>query len=222
MFSNLIIRKHPFVLIDRKIPGIETSFVSADNKKGFEEITAHLIDQGHKKIAFVGTWVNSVSSEQERYKGFCQAHINHGIPLMKKNLYSFSDAEGIPADYRQELDSDSKKIHYLLDLLEALPVDERPTAIAAVNDLIARHILMTARDRDISIPGDYSLTGFDNLPYAAHLPVPLTTIEQPAYEIAKQAAQILFRQIKDGESPQEDLVIAPRLVIRNSTSAPKS
>ncbi|MBB6479933.1 GntR family transcriptional regulator [Spirochaeta isovalerica] len=217
MYSSLLIRKFPFVLIDRKIPGIETSIVSVDNKKGFEEITSHLIEQGHRKIVFVGSWVNRISSEQERYNGFCQAHINHGVPLMKKNLYSFSDAEAIPDGYRENLDKDIRKIHYLLDILEKYPAEERPTAIAAVNDLIARLIMTTAQERGIAIPSFYSLTGFDNLPYAAHLPIPLTTVEQPAYEIGKQAAEILFRAIDRQENQPVSCTIPPHLIIREST-----
>lgn len=222
MFSNLMIRNFPFVLIDRKIPGIETSIVTADNRKGFQEVTSHLIESGHKKIAFVGTWVNRISSEQERYKGFCQAHINHGVPLMKKNLYSFSDVESIPEGYRKDLDEEHRSINYLFDLLEELPADEKPTAIAAVNDMIARLTMSVALERGVAIPELYSLTGFDNLPYAEHLPVPLTTVEQPAYEIGREAARVLFRRIKDPSCPVEDLTIEPLLITRNSTAPPKN
>lgn len=216
MYSKLMIQKYPFVLIDRKIPGIDASLVTVDNKRGIEEITSFLIKLGHKKIIFVGSSVNSISSEQERYRGFCQAHISKGVPLLKKNLYSLSDVDSIPHDFSGGSNPESKIFHYLFDLLEELDTEERPSAIVAVNDLVARFIMMTALERDLSIPGDYSLTGFDNLPYSAHLPVPLTTVEQPAYDIGMNAAEILFRLIQSPKGPQESLTVDPRLIIRES------
>ncbi len=218
MYSSLMIQSYPFVLIDRKIPGIDTTLVSADNLKGFEEITSSLIELGHRKIVFVGTSVSTISSEQDRYKGFCQAHINHGISLMKKNMYSFRDAEKIPADYCPQCSREKRMINFFLDLLESLEPAVRPTAVAAVNDLLARLIMTTAIERNISIPGDYSLTGFDNLPYAAHLPVPLTTVEQPAYEIGRLAAGTLFKRLRNRALPQEILTVAPSLIIRDSAA----
>jgi GntR family transcriptional regulator, arabinose operon transcriptional repressor len=217
MYSSMLIRNYPFVLIDRKVPGIDTSLVCADNYKGFLDVTSYLIDNGHKKIVFIGTDVNSISSEQERYRGFCKAHIINELPLMKKNLYSFNDIKKLPDDYKSYAPEEYRYAHFLFDLLETLIPEERPTAIAAVNDLLARLIMTTARERGISIPGDYSLTGFDNLPYAPHLPVPLTTVEQPAYEIGFQAAKILFSRIKEPGQPQENMTIQPSLVIRESS-----
>lgn len=218
MYSNMLIRKYPFVLIDRKIPGIETSLVTVDNSRGTEEVTTHLIRMGHKNIIFVGTWINRISSEQERYRGFCQAHINEGIPLLKKNLYSFNDMESIPPDYGNITDNEKRPVHYLFDLLEGIEEAERPTAIVAVSDQIARMIMVTAFERGISIPDDYSLSGFDNLPYAAHLQVPLTTVEQPAYDIGSKAADLLFRHMKSPESPMELITIPPELITRESTA----
>lgn len=218
MFSNLMIRRFPFVLIDRKIPGIETSLVTVNNQKGIEELTSHLISLGHRNIIFVGTWVNRISSEHERYKGFCQAHIKSGVPLLKKNLYSFTDIDTIPPEYYKGEDEEIRSVNYLLDLLKKQPEKEQPTAIVAVNDFIARLIMTTAMERGITIPGDYSLTGFDNLPYAAHLPVPLTTVEQPAYEIGAKAASVLFHHIKSTTGSKELITVEPQLITRASTA----
>ena len=222
MFSSLLIEKYPFVVIDREISGLETSLVCADNRKGFEEITGHLIELGHRRIAFVGTTINTISSEQERYQGFCRAHIGHRIPLIKKNLYSFQDLQNMPDNYRPGATFEMKAAHYLLDSLEALPPGERPTALAAVNDLTARCLMEAAGERRIAIPETYSLTGFDNLPYAAHLPVPLATVELPAYEIGRKAAEVLFRKRENPDRRPEKHTIAPRLVPRRSAAAPET
>ena len=88
LYSKLIIDKYPIVLIDRSIPGLELPLVSANNKDAFYKITTHLLDLGHKKIIFAGTDIYGISSEYERYKGFCEAHIDYGIPLLDKHVYS--------------------------------------------------------------------------------------------------------------------------------------
>jgi DNA-binding LacI/PurR family transcriptional regulator len=216
MYSSLLIENYPFVVIDREIAGLETSLVCADNRRGFEEITSHLIEQGHRRIVFVGTTVTAISSEQERYQGFCRAHINHGVPLLKKNLYSFKDITAMPEDYRSGLPFEMKAAHILLDNLEALPPGERPTALAAVNDLAARCLMEAAMERHMAIPEKYSLTGFDNLPYAAHLRVPLATVELPAYEIGRKAAEVLFRKLENPGHRPEKHTIPPRLIPRRS------
>jgi len=220
LYSRLLIRRFPLVLIDRTIPGLDTSLVWTDNRKGFYDITGHLLKLGHTKIIFVGSAVNSISSEYQRYRGFCQAHLDHRLPLMKMHLYSEEDCREIPGDYRPEEPQDNREIHYLLDYLENLEEPVRPTAIAAVNDLIAELIISTALKRGISIPGDYSVTGFDNLPFAAHLPVPLTTVAQPVYEIGRMATEELFRKIQTPGRKGTVRTIASHLIIRESTAAP--
>jgi len=67
LYSGLLIDSYPFVVIDKKLPGIETSLVWADNQNAFYNVTKHLFEQGHKRIIFAGTNVYSVSSEMERY-----------------------------------------------------------------------------------------------------------------------------------------------------------
>jgi GntR family transcriptional regulator of arabinose operon len=221
LYSNLIINKFPLVLIDRKIPGLDISLVSVDNEQAFYEITNHLIELGHKKIIFIGTDIFSISSEHDRYQGFCKAHIKNHLPLLNKHLFSNTDIETIPSDYKPKEVIYRRECHYLFDLLEKLEPGEKPTAIAAVNDYIAEFIISVALERGYSIPGKYSVTGFDNLSFTSHLPVPLTTIDPPSYEIGKMAAIELFKSIA---SPGRERIIrnlAGKLIIRKSTGNPR-
>ena len=221
LFSKLSINKYPFVLIDRKIPGLELSLIWANNQKGFYDITTHLLELGHKRIIFVGSSVYSISSEFERYQGFCKAHIEHEVPLLNKHLYWEADINSIPMDYKPKEEFLKRICHYLLDTLENIDPSERPTAIATVNDQIAEAIISTAFERGISIPQDYSITGFDNLPFASHLPAPLTTVAQPAYEIGREAAKELFKRIKSPTRKPTIRTVDVSVIIRKSTSSPK-
>jgi len=222
LYSSLLIDKYPFVLIDHKVPGIETSLICADNQKGFNDITAHLFGLGHRRIIMVGTDIYRLSSELERYKGFCQAHLEFGVPLPAKHLYDFNDIKDIPPDYRAEEERERRGILHLLDSLEAIPGENRPTAIAAVNDTIAQMIITIAREQGISIPEDYSVTGFDNLPWAEHLPVPLTTAAQPVREIGRKAAEELFRNIREPDRTGTVHTVQSQLICRSSSAAPRS
>ena len=219
LYSGLLIDTYPFVLIDHRLPGLEMPFVSADNRRGFYDVTCHLFDLGHQRIVMAASDVLSVSSEKERYDGFCRAHLDRGIPLRQEHLYGRKDLASAPADYRPDQSPERRGIHYLFDRFQALPSEDRPTAIAAVNDAVAREILAVALERGISVPRDISVSGFDDLPFAAHLSVPLTTVAQPMEEIGRTAAEELFNSIgTPGGEPTERRVPCP-LIIRESTAA---
>ncbi len=217
LYSRLLIEKFPFVLIDRKIPGIDTSLVWTDNKQGFFDITTHLLEQGHRKIIFAGTSVYSISSELDRYNGFCQAHLDYGIPLLKKNLYCEQDYSDIPSNYRPEEPERQRICNFFFDIIEDLPPTELPTAIAAVNDQVAEIIIRTAQSRGIRIPEKYSVTGFDNLPFSSQLPVPLTTVAQHPYDIGRLAAEELFHRITYPARKTTVQTVKSSIILREST-----
>ncbi len=220
LYSKLMISGFPFVLLDRKIAGLETSLVRVDNEKATYDLTSHLFKQGHTRIVFISNAINDISSEGERYRGFCKAHIDHGIPLLKKNLYGANeDIQKIPDDYMPDTEYYRKACNYLYDILEKTANTERPTAIMAVNDQLASLLIYTAIERGISIPGTYAITGFDNLPYTEHLPIPLTTAIQPAGKIGSLAALELFNRIASRKNKPNEVVVGTQIVIRESTTS---
>lgn len=222
LFSNLVIDQYPLVLIDKQIPGLDLSIVWADNQKGFYDITKYLLQLGHRRLIFVGTSVYSISSEFQRYRGFCKAHIDLGVPLLKKHLFSYADLNTIPSDYKIHENLKHREIHYLFDLLNEFKLEERPTAITAVNDLVAQSILSTAQEKGISIPKDFSVTGFDNRTFSPSLPISLTTVAQPAYEIGRRAAIELFSKINSPSKKSVIQTVDVSLIIRDSTDKPEN
>jgi len=217
LYSGLLIDNYPFVVIDKKFQGIETPLVWADNHSAFYKLTHHLFDQGHKRIVFVATDVFNISSELERYKGFCKAHLDRGIPLINKHLFYNEDAKKIPSDYMPEDPLEVRECHYMIDSLEAIPKEIRPTAIAAVNDAAAAVILSAILAKGLKVPENYAITGFDNLPFSEHLAVPLTTVAQPSYGIGFEAAKELFEIIVAPGKTVTDKRIESSLIIRDSS-----
>ncbi len=220
LYFMLTLDRYPFIVIDRKLQGITTSLVEVDNESSFATITNHLIAQGHKKIVFVGTSIDTISSEYERYQGFCKAHMEHRVPLLKKHLYQRKDADAMPQDYLPHLTQDERECHFFFDTLATLPEAERPTAIAVVNDSVAEVLMLVANTRGIAIPAQYAMSGFDNLPLASHTNPPLTTIQQPSYEIGTTAAEELFHIIDEPSWSHTVHTLPGRLIERASTAKP--
>ena len=210
VFSRLIIRRLPVVLIDRRIPGLDLPIVRVDNRKGFGAVVGHLLDSGHRRVVIAGESLDGSSSEAERYAGFCRAHLMRDVPLPAHHAYT------IAADADGETDH-AAACRRMLEDLRSLPPETRPTAVAAMNDETARIILTATLEAGLDVPGDLSVTGFDNLPFAAHLPVPLTTVAQPAFEIGETAARLLLERIARPETQPESRSVPSKLVIRESS-----
>lgn len=219
MYANLLIDNYPFVVIDHAIPGADTPLVWADNQKGFYDVTNHLIDLGHKRIIFIGTSMFELSSEAERYKGFCKAHVDRGLSLLHNHLYLYNNhAIQSKEDF---LAHAKKSADELFVNLEHQPMDQRPTAIACVNDDVASIIMSSALEHGHQIPDDFSITGFDNEAFAEHLTVPLTTIAQPIRQIGQTAASELIAIIGQPNKSKITQTIKAELIIRSSTASPK-
>lgn len=195
----------PTTLIAPGAPVAAFPSVVTDDERASYEMTRYLLDLGHRRIAFVSGHPAHLAVQQ-RTAGYIRAMSDSGIALDEdmviEGFNSFSC--GIAA---------GRKL---------LGRDTRPTAIFAANDEMAAGILSTARDQGLSVPGDLSLAGFDDIPIATQLWPTLTTIEQPIRKMAKRATALLLdlisgRSVFDGMSGEE---IPSRLIHRQSTAPP--
>jgi LacI family transcriptional regulator len=91
-----------------------------------------------------------------------------------------------------------------------------PTAIMACNDLMALGAMSAAQERGLVIGRDLSITGFDNIPMAEHSHPPLTTVNQPIYQIGNMVCEMLINRIHGGMKEVEQVLLSPSLVIRQS------
>ncbi len=191
----------PIVLINSHHPGDFVYSVRIDDRAAAQEATGHLIGLGHKRIAYIGDR-NGFQSDAARLAGYRKALEDGGVRFVRKLVqHEDAAAEGGRAAMRR-----------------LLTMAERPTGVFCYSDRLALGAMRAARELGLSIPGDVSIVGFDDLFFAQYTEPPLTTIRQPKREMGQQATAILLA-ILSGESPESKLTRGA-LVVRESTGPP--
>jgi LacI family transcriptional regulator len=189
----------PQVLICSHLKGIPS--YDCDNVKGGYMAAEHLIKGGRKKIAFLHghrNWVNA----SDRCKGYKKALTDNNIKL---------NADYIKYTHkRSELGFEENAIKELLAL------KSRPDAIFAANDRIAIACIKALRKRNIKVPKDIAVMGFDNMPTRENLYPALSTVEQPIQEIAYAAAQEFMKTASSDKKLVGTHLFEPKMVIRKS------
>jgi LacI family transcriptional regulator len=196
----LLRRNMPVVMIDRDVPNVEVDAVLTDHKLGGFLATRHLIELGHKRIACIAG-PSSITPSAERITGYRRALEEAGI--------SYDENLVLRGDYHAQ--SGLEITHSILKM------NPRPTAIFALNDLMALGALRAAAEADCSVPDDLAVVGYDDLEIARFTNPPLTTISQPKKAIGAQAINLLVDRISHKSLPPSRLVLPPELVIRRST-----
>ncbi len=202
---EIIQQNLPLVLVDRYLRGLATDYVTSDNFGGGLIATQHLLQLGHRRIAFL-SWRDPAVTMEHRRVGYRQALIEAGLPVDPGLEW---EVEGYP-----DID-----IPALTRLLQQLP---RPSALFAANDQLALAVQRTARTLRLSIPEDLALVGFDNLDIASHLDVPLTTIAQAAFQMGKAAGEQVIGKIAGQSQGVKHTILPVELVVRQSCGAVSS
>lgn len=219
LYSRLQIQKIPMVLIDRRVNGLSAPLVSCDNTQGMAVLTAHLLEKGYRRIGFLCTSLSAISSEMERYQGYCQALVSAGIEVEQEWLHEVQHSNLEPAHISVNLTADfiDRALDYFLGLKKGVD------AIMCINDVMALSLIKAAVGRGLRIPEDWGVTGFDDIGLATHVSIPLTTYQQPFREIGKVSAKTLLDQIRlssptvDFKAYGETIRIAGQLMARSST-----
>jgi DNA-binding LacI/PurR family transcriptional regulator len=191
----------PCVLLEEEQEGSPVTSVMTANRQGARQLAAHLVNAGHRRIAFVGAQGRWPMVEQ-RLVGYREALVAGGIEL-DPALEVFEGAW------------DALKAPSTASKLLALP--ERPTAIMCGSDLLALGVLQGLRLRGMRVPEDVAVTGFNDFDFAAFVDPPLTTVRTPGYLIGQLGAQRLLSMIEGRQIDAEHLVLTPELVVRGST-----
>jgi len=178
-------------------------YVTYDNKESATAITRCLIDKGHKRIAAIAGHRDSEPNRQ-RLNGFLEAMAEAGLI--------------VPPEYIRWGDWESQSAAVQAATLLSLP--QRPTAIFAMNDLMAAGCYQAIRSLGLDIPGDVSVAGFDNQVIASHLSPPLTTVSLPTRQIGYESARLLLELIDQPQVRHDNLVLPCSLCVRDSVSAP--
>lgn len=213
LFGSLIVSQVPLVFVDRHVDTLPVPLVHADNQLGGYQAARHLLELGHKRIAFVCSIIKNLHPITDRYAGYCRALLEAGIVPMNEWLISSEDDQ-ILVENTPHSDIRMHEAHRQLDRLLALP--SRPTAVMVENDVSAIYFQRAALQRNIAIPEEMSIIGFDNLSSTAYLEVPLTTIEQDFIGIGREAARLL---LESSQPPSSAIrrVLETQLIVRQST-----
>lgn len=216
VFSSVLIRRKPLVLLDQTVEELNASAVICDNEQAYFKLIHHLIDNGHRRIAFVSSPLEDARTARERYRGYCHALLSADIPVdyAYLNLH-FLERHGIPGASTEVLAAlHCEAAKKTLDKFLSLP--SPPTAIACVNDMTAIYLEQVAIAAGLRVPEDLSIVGFDNIASSAHVQVPLTTVEQPFKELGSTGARLLVNQLKGIGKPNTVVCLNTRMVERQS------
>ncbi|WP_075891590.1 LacI family DNA-binding transcriptional regulator [Actinomyces provencensis] len=177
--------------------------IGATNWNGGVEATQHLIDLGHRRIAFVRGPAESVPSG-ERLQGYLSALQMNDLPVLPELI------RGDDFTYETGLEVGRE--------LLALPPSQRPTAVFAGADAIALGLYEAAREAGLSIPGDISVVGFDDTDMAAWATPRLTTVHQPLHDMGAAGVRLVVDLARGSEPSMSGPVrLATTLVLRDST-----
>ncbi|GAB3453916.1 LacI family DNA-binding transcriptional regulator [Massilia terrae] len=190
----------PIVLINYFRHETTLPVVRGDNVNGAHDAVRHLVDLGHRRIGFVrGNAYTGQSDLRER--GYMSALSDAGIELDPALVYQ--------GDFSQQSGFDGAR--------ELLALDAPPTAIFAANDGMALGVLNAIREKNLRIPEDISVIGFDDIPTAAMTQPPLTTLRHPFGEMAQAAVQELTRRIQGQPGRRQRIEFPSEFIIRAST-----
>jgi LacI family transcriptional regulator len=198
----LALVKVPMVLVDRPLEGVEADLVQINHEQGGYLATRHLLELGHRRIACLGGPADTLVA-QERLAGYRRAMAEVGQAVQQQWLINteFTSAAGYSA-----------AAHLL--------AENAPTAIFAGNDMIGIGILRAAAERGLRVPQDLSIVGFDDIAVSRYLYPALTTVGQSILQLGERAAaQLLARLGQRNKSLPEHTVVAPTLVLRESTAS---
>lgn len=196
--DSLKVGRTPIVLLSRHADSQLPSVTGEDHTGGLLA-AQHLIDLGHRRFGVIAGPAHA-STANDRVRGFLDGLARVGIELNDSSVVrsGFEVADGVEAAQR---------------LLGGTP---RPTAVFAVNDTAAIGAMGVARDLGIAIPGELSVVGFNDIPVAAQLPVPLTTVRSEAQNMGATAMRLLLRLIAGRTATSTRLPV--ELMIRGSTA----
>lgn len=197
----------PTVLINNQAAMEMAHSVSHDDVAGGLALTRHLLELGHRRVAYLGH-SRTGRITQERLEGYKQAIAQAGLPYRTEYVAAGPNgtAEG-----------------GAIGMTKLLAVDERPTAVVCFNDIMAIGAMHALLQAGLSVPGDCSVTGFDNIPLSRYVNPPLTTFHQPRYELGTEAAEMMLRLLnrKDKMLDAAEIIsLRGRLVVRGSTAPP--
>lgn len=196
----LVEQDFPFVAFGRTEQDFDFPYVDEDGVLGMKLVTQHLIDLGHRHIAFIAAPPDLMFAKH-RKMGFKQA--------MEENGLAVDESLIVIGDMTQ------RNGHQLAG--ELFDCSNCPTAVVACNDLMALGAMTAAQERGLVMGRDIAITGFDDIPPAQHSHPTLTTVHQPIFHIGRMICDMLTKCVRGETLPERHVLLRPSLVIRGSS-----
>src|SRR5579875_1697831 len=195
----------PTVLLDSRATCSGRCSVSVDDVGGGRMAVAHLLEQGHDRVAFVGD--GDTPQVVDRYRGALGALAEAGRPPDCLARYGGSalNVAGGRAAGRELLN---------------VPVTERATGVFCANDLLALGVMQEAEAAGLRVGVDLAVVGYDDIVFAAVSAVPLSSVRQPRHALGYSAAQLLLEEGSKAPHRHQQVVFQPELVVREPSATP--
>lgn len=203
----LLKENFPFVAFGRSNSELSFPYIDVDGGLGLCMATEHLLSRGHHKIAALA-WPEDSRVGANRIEGYFTALKNAGIQPLESWVLRGEGrvAFGFQATQR----------------LLCLPQNERPTAIVALNDMMAIGAIHAAQQMGLRVGIDLAITGFDDAPAVQYLSPPLTSLRQPIRQIGQTLINMLLQFIEKGSTAEPIYtLVPPQLIIRESSTGEK-
>ena len=192
----------PVVLVNRTVDNDKVTAVINNDELGIELAISHLVELGHRNIAFLGG-PEDTSTGRDRRAAFEK--------LASEGRFNMSPDNCVSCDSFTE-----EAGH--IGMLSIFHRGGKFSAVVAANDLLALGCYDALAERGLTCPTDISVTGFNDMPFMNRLSPPLTTIHIPLDDLGTRAAELLIGEMRDGKTASETIRLDPTLVVRGSTA----
>ena len=180
--------------------------IGIDDRHGGDLATRHLIDLGHRRIAYVSAALLPRQTDRDRLYGYRRALRRAGIRPDRELVQQLGPAS---EERRQAM------------VRELLSRPERSTAVFAASDITAIEVMSCANELRLKVPSDLSIVGFDDVLLARTPMIALTTVAQPIAELARRGIDAAIGLIEDPQAPPQVTRIEPQLIVRKTTAPPR-
>jgi LacI family transcriptional regulator len=203
LIADIVPAGVPIVQVIRRVAGLAADFVGIDDRAGAREAARHLVDAGHREIAVL-TGPSGSSASAERTQGFLEVLAESALELEPDRVVECRLTVAAGYDGARAL-------------LAARA--EPPRAVLCGNDLIALGAIDAFVDHGLTVPGDVSVVGYDDIWFASSRLVQLTTVRQPREAIGRAAVSLALDRLADGKIEQRNVILPHELVVRRTTAA---
>jgi len=201
--TRLLQKGVAIIQVDRKVEDLAADAILVDNEAGAHAAVEHLISAGHTNIGILPGDLD-VPTARQRLAGYERALEEAGIPVRDQLVKAGSF-------HREHAIEDAT------DLIRARPA---PTAIFAANNILAEATLMALAELELRVPRDVSVVAFDDVQWMSMVDPPVTTVRQPAADMARSAAELMLRRLRDdGAGPPSTIVFRTELLERGSVAS---